>query len=99
MSLTPEQHFALIYRAKVNVTGQRIAKVEPLQVFAYSNGPQNFQDVNYLHEDEIQIIMTETHYNKFINQYGEYLDLIYGMQDPIIREMFEKMLMYIKLKK
>jgi len=99
MSLSPEQHFALIYRAKVNVTGQRIAKIEPLQVLSYSSGPQNLQDINYLHEDEIQIIMTETEYNKFIHAYGDYLDLIYGIQDPIVREMFEKMMMYIKLKK
>jgi hypothetical protein len=88
-----------MYKAKVHITGKKIAKIEPLQVLSYSSGPQNLQDINYLHEDEIQIIMTETEYNKFIRGYGDYLDLIYGIQDPIVREMFEKMMMYIKLKK
>lgn len=99
MSLTPEQHFALIYKAKINVTGKKLAKIEPLQILSYSNGPSDLSNINYLHEDEIQILMTETEYNKFIRGYTDYLDLIYGIHDPIVREMFDKMMMYIKLKK
>jgi hypothetical protein len=99
MSLTPEQHFSLIYKAKISVTGKKIAKIEPMQMLHYSNGPSNLDTINFLEEDQIQILMTETDYKKFLNGYDNYLDLMYGMQDPIARDMFEKLMMYLKLKK
>jgi hypothetical protein len=43
--------------------------------------------------------MSETDYKRFISGYQSYLTLIYGMNDPIAKDMFEKLMMYLELRR
>ena len=97
MKLTPEQHFQTVYKSKIIDLGETVNMYDPISV-GYSPNPS----MNHLEmrtEKVINIKMPESEYKRFINGYENYLDLIYGIQDPIVKEMFDKLVMYIKLKK
>jgi len=97
--LTPIEHFCVMYKASIAPTGKNLAKLDNLNVLSYSNGPSMPYDLKFHHEDEIGIKMSETDYKRFINGYQSYLTLIYGMNDPIAKDMFEKLMMYLELRR
>ena len=98
--LTPEEHFCAVYKARIAPTGKNLAKLDNnLNVLSYSSGPTTPFDLKFSREDEIGIKMSETDYKRFISGYENYLTLIYGIKDPIARDMFEKLMMYLELKR
>jgi hypothetical protein len=95
--LTPEQHFCTVYKSKIVDLGETVNMYDPVSV---SYGPNPYhQHVEMRTEKVISIKMPESEFNRFIKSYQDYLDLIYGIQNPIVHDMFEKMMMYIKLMK
>jgi hypothetical protein len=56
-------------------------------------------DLQFDKENEIGIKMSQTDYKRFISGYQSYLTLIYGMNDPIAKDMFEKLMMYLELRR
>jgi hypothetical protein len=50
-------------------------------------------------ENEIAVKMGEGDYQNLMDSYGRYLELVYAMErDPVVRDMFEKMIVYLRLK-
>ena len=96
--MTPQEHLCFIYKAKVEETGKEISRLQDNVMMSY-NDPSSSIHLDILREKEIAIKMSESEYNRFLRGYENYLDLIYGIKDPVVRDMFDKMMMYIKLKK
>jgi hypothetical protein len=97
MKLSPEQHFMTVYKSKIVMDGEKIAMYEPLNI-TYGANPHH-QHIQQRMENVVAIKMPESEYQRFMTGYENYLDLIYGMRDPIVKDMFEKMMVYIKLMK
>lgn len=97
--MTPEEHFTFMYKAKIAPTGNDIAKLADTTFVSYSADPMSSVHLDILREKEIAIKFSESDYNRFINGYENYLTLIYGMKDPIARDMFEKLMLYLTLKR
>lgn len=97
--MTPIQHFAFMYKAKIEPTGKNCAKLNALQGVSYSMNPNSMHELEFTSEPEIGISMSQSEFEKFMNGYENYIDMMYAMKDPIARDMFEKLLMYIKLTK
>ena len=95
--LTPEQHFQTVYKSKIVDLGETVNMYDPISV-GYSPNP-SMQHIDMRTEKVVNIKMPESEFNRFMNGYENYLDLIYGIKDPIVRDMFDKMMMYIKLMK
>lgn len=96
MKLTPEQHFQTVYKSKIIDTGERVQIYDPVSI-GYTPNP--LDHIEMRSEKLINIKMPESEYNRFMSGYETYLDLIYGLHDPIVKDMFDKLVMYIKLKK
>lgn len=97
--MTPEEHLCFIYKAKIEPTGRDIAKLADTTFMSYSADPSSSIHLDILREKEIAIKMSESEFNKFMNGYQNYLTLIYGMKDPIAKDMFEKLMLYLMLRK
>lgn len=97
--MTPIEHFAFMYKAKIEPTGKHCAKLDSIQGLSYSVGPNSMMDLKFTDEPEIGIAMSTTDFQRFMNGYEKYIDLMHAMSDPIARDMFEKLMIYIKLTK
>lgn len=96
--LTPLEHFQTIYKCKVVDLGETVNTYEPPINIGYS--PIPFPNkIEMKVEKVINVKMPESEFNKFLRNYETYIDLIHGIQDPIVRDMFDKMMIYIKLMK
>lgn len=86
--LTLEQQFQLLNKAHIEI-------LDPVPT------DQNLDDLPILNNEERMalISMPESQYNLFINAYGNYLTLCYGLTDPVAKNMFEKLMIYLTLKK
>ena len=99
-SMEPEQHLKFMFNAEVEPTGSKRYLKEDLAVYhRLSYNEPTPQNMAVRTENEIAVKMGEGDYDKFIYSYGKYLDLLYAVEtDPIAKEMFEKLLIYIHLK-
>jgi hypothetical protein len=98
MKLTPEEHFQTVYKSRIVDLGETVNTYDPPIIVGYTPNPfPNKIDMKV--EKVINIKMPESEYHRFMQGYENYIDLIYGMQDPIVRDMFDKMMVYIKLMK
>lgn len=95
--LSPEEHFITIHRAKIQKTDKKAYKVDAWQ--QYQSLQQPYLPMEHVVEDVIGIYINESEYHRFMENYGRFMDLMYGIRDPIARDMFEKLMMYIQLKK
>ena len=96
--MPPEQHFEFMFKAKIEPTGRIRTQVQDIFPMNYSDPiPLDFQ---YEVEREIALTMGEHDYKNFMASYGKYLDIVYAAErDPVVKDMMEKMLMYIILKR
>jgi hypothetical protein len=99
-NMTPEKHLAFMFRAKIEPTGERTYKQEDLFTYNSLQYGQNMpHDMPVRVENVMSVKMAETDYNNFIESYGKYLDLLYAVEtDPIAKDMFEQLVIYITLK-
>lgn len=96
-NLTSHDLLQTIYRARIEITNEKCYKYNPITVPA---GPNvSMQHIEMGHERIIAIKLPESEYNKLLEGFGTYMDMIYGIENPIVRDMFEKLLMYIQLQK
>lgn len=98
MRMTPQEHLCFIYKAKIEETGREIARLRDNTMLNYSD-PSSSIHLDILREKEIAIKMSEGEFHRFMSGYENYLTIIYGLQDPIAKDMFEKLVMYLELKK
>lgn len=97
--MTPIEHFGFMYKAKIEPTGKQCAKLDTNQGMSYTAGPNSMMDLKFTNEPEIGINMSASDFDKFMRGYENYIDLMHSMSDPIARNMFEKLMLYIKLVK
>jgi hypothetical protein len=95
--LTPQEHFVEVHRAKIEKTGQKAYRSDAYQLYKSLN--QSHLPMEHVVEDVIGIYINETEYHRFMENYSKFLDLMYGIKDPIARDMFEKLMIYIQLQK
>lgn len=96
--MPPEQHLEFMFRATIEPTGRVRTQIRDILPISYSDPVP--LDIQYEVEREISITMGENDYKHFINSYGKYLDLVYSAErDPVVKDMMEKMMMYIILKR
>lgn len=89
-----------MFNAIIEQTGQKRYLKEHLAVFArQSYNEPTPQNMAVRTENELAIKMGESDYQNFMDSYGRYLELIYAMErDPVAKDMFEKMIIYLRLK-
>ena len=97
--MTPIEHFAFMHKAKIEATGKQCAKLNALQGGGYSMNPNSMHELEFTSEPEIAITMSTSDFKKFMSAYENYIDLIHSLSDPIAKDMFEKLMIYIKLTK
>jgi hypothetical protein len=89
------KQFQTLYRSKVELTGEKLRKIEPF------NLPMDpTQPITYTEVDEISIKMPVDEYEKFMHSWAHYIDLMYTARDnPIVEKEFHKLLMLAQLSK
>ena len=98
--MEPEQHLKFMFNAQVEPTGNKRYLQEDLQLYhRLSYNEPMPQNMAVRTENEIAVKMGEGDYNNFMQSYVKYLDLLYAVEtDPIAKEMFNKLLVYVYLK-
>ena len=98
--MEPAKHLEFMFNAVIEQTGQRRYLKEDLQLCnRMSYGELMPQNAAVRMENEIAVKMGEGDYQKFMDSYGRYLELVYAMErDPTVKDMFEKMIVYLRLK-
>jgi hypothetical protein len=98
--MEPAKHLEFMFNAVIEQTGQRRYLKEDLQLHnRLSYGELMPQNAAVRMENEIAIKMGEGDYQNFMDSYSKYLELIYAMErDPTVKDMFEKMIIYLRLK-
>lgn len=87
--------FSDIYRSKVEYTGEKLRKIDP---FGLPMDPSH--PITYTETKEIAIKMPQDEYERFLQNWGQYIDLMYvAKHNPMIREEFHKFLMLVNLLK
>lgn len=85
--------FSDLYRSKVELTGEKLRKFEP---FSLPIDPS--QPITYKETQEIAIKMPLEEYERFLQNWNNYIDLMYVAQyNPMIREELQKLHMLVQL--
>ena len=98
--MEPAKHLEFMFNAVIEQTGQKRYLKEDLAVYhRQSYNEPTPQNMAVRTENEIAVKMGEHDYQKFMDSYGRYLELVYAMErDPTLKDMFHKMIMYMRLK-
>ena len=98
--MEPAKHLAFMFNAVIEQTGQKRYLNEDLATYhKLSYNEPMPQNMAVRTENELAIKMGERDYQNFMDSYGRYLELVYAMErDPIVKDMFEKMIIYLRLK-
>jgi len=89
------KQFSDLYRSKVEYTGERLRKLDPFSLPMNPSHPIMYTEVN-----EIAIKMPEDEYERFLQNWRQYIDLMYVMSyNPLIKDEFEKVLILVNLMK
>lgn len=101
MSIREPDKFRLIYKSKIEDTGEKIYRV-PSTAYPLIP-PQNIPpEIIATHESEpvIAIKMPYTEYQQFCNHWDLHMDIIKeAKENPIVREQYEKLIMLVRLYK
>lgn len=105
MSISKQQHaqekelyeafkkFSDLYRSKVELTGEKLRQLEP---FSLPIDPR--EPISYKETQEIAIKMPLEEYERFLQNWNNYIDLMYVAQyNPMIREELQKLHMLVQL--
>lgn len=87
--------FSDIYQSKVELTGETIRKLEPFGLPMHPGHP-----ITYKETQEVCIKMPQDEYERFLLNWGQYIDIMYVSQNnPMIRDEFHKIHMLVQLLK
>ena len=85
--------FSDVYRSKVELTGETLRKLEPFSLPIDPGHP-----ITYKETEEIAIKMPRDEYERFLDNWSNYIDLMYvSKYNPMIREEFHKLHMLVQL--
>lgn len=89
------KQFSELYRSKVEFTGEVLRKLDPMHLPMNPSHPITYSEVN-----EIAIKMPQDEYERFLQNWREYIDLMYvASYNPIIKQEFEKLIIMVNLMK
>ena len=87
--------FSDLYQSKVELTGEKLRRIES---FTLPIDPT--QPITYKETEEIAIKMPRDEYERFLDSWNNYIDLMYvAKYNPMIREEFHKLHMLSQLLK
>jgi hypothetical protein len=87
--------FSSIYRSKVELTGETLRKIDHIHVPFDPTQPMSYKETQ-----EISIKMPQDEYERFLLNWGQYIDLMtVANENPMIREEFHKLHMLVQLLK
>lgn len=87
--------FSDLYRGKVEYTGEKIRKLKP---FALPMDPSH--PIDYTEMDEIAIKMPRDEFERFLQNWSNYIDLMYvAKHNQMIGEEYHKLQMLVQLLK
>lgn len=85
--------FTELYRGKVEFTGEKIRRLDP---FALPMDPSH--PITYKEYDEVAIKMPKDEYERFMQNWSNYIDLMYvAKYNPMINEEFQKLHVLVQL--
>jgi hypothetical protein len=85
--------FSDIYRSKVELTGQTLRKLEPFSLPMHPGHP-----ITYKETEEIAIKMPRDEYERFLDNWSNYIDLMYvSKNNTMVREEFHRLHMLVQL--
>jgi hypothetical protein len=85
--------FSDLYRSKVEFTGETLRKLEPFGLPMHPGHP-----ITYKETEEIAIKMPRDEYERFLDNWSNYIDLMYvSKYNPMIGEEFHKLHMLVQL--
>ena len=89
-----------MFNAEVEPTGKKRYLKEDLQIYhRLSYNEPTPQNMAVRIENEIAVKMGESDYKRFMDSYSNYLRVVYAMEnDPVVKDMFYKMMVYMRLK-
>lgn len=97
--MDPLKHFEFMFNAHTKASGRVRHRTDMLSMPHRISYNDPIIDYPVQTEREIEITMGEQDYKNFISSYGKYLDLVYAAEkDPVVKDMMQKMMMYIALK-
>ena len=87
------KQFKDLYRSKIELTGQKIRQIEP-----FSIPFEPTENITYKEMDEVSIKMPYSDYERFMQNWSEYLNLMYvAKYNKMVGEEYNKLLMLISL--
>lgn len=85
--------FSDIYQSKVELTGEKLRKLEPFSLPMHPGHP-----ITYKETEEVSIKMPKDEYERFLSNWSNYIDLMYvAKYHPLISEEFHKLHMLVQL--
>lgn len=85
--------FSDVYRSKVELTGEKIRKLEPFGLPMHPGHP-----ITYKETEEVAIKMPRDEYERFIQNWNNYIDLMYvSKHNTMVREEFHRLHMLVQL--
>lgn len=89
------KQFSELYRSKVEFTGEVLRKLDPMSLPMNPSHPITYTEVN-----EIAIKMPQDEYERFLENWRSYIDLMYvASYNPMIKEELNKLIMLVHLLK
>lgn len=89
------KQFSELYRSKVEFTGEVLRKLDPMKLPMNPSHPITYTEVN-----EIAIKMPQDEYERFLQNWRQYIDLMYVCShNPILKDEFEKLIIMVNLMK
>lgn len=87
--------FSDLYQGKVEYTGQKINKLDPFSLPMNPSHPILYKEI-----DEIAIKMPRDEFERFLENWNQYIDLMYvAKYNHMIGEEYHKLLMLVQLLK
>lgn len=89
------KQFSELYRSKVEFTGEVLRKIDPMSLPMNPSHPITYTEVN-----EIAIKMPQDEYERFLQNWRQYIDLMYVCSyNPLLKDEFEKLQIMVNLMK
>ena len=89
------KQFSELYRSKVELTGEVLRKINPMDLPMDPSQPITYTEVN-----EVAIKMPQDEYERFLENWRSYIDLMYvANYNPLIKQEFEKVMILVNLMK
>jgi hypothetical protein len=99
MKTNSEKRFTTTYDADVIVTHRKIVRYPPASYMPMTFMRADEDMANVKTVPIMSIELPQDQYERFMDDYQHYLDIMAQLSDPIVRQEFYKLLVLVRLKK